>query len=262
VSEQAAGQGQKSDGRSEGSADRSLPLLAVDDLNVYYGPAHILQGITLQAGSEPLALLGRNGMGKTTLCQALMGLVPAASGSIRFDGYELVGEKPYQIAERGIGYVPQGRRIFPSLSVHEHLRLVPSRSKSSNGRERWTIARIYDLFPRLKLRRRAGAASLSGGEQQMLAIGRALLTNPRLLIMDEPSEGLAPVIVDQLLDTLRRLSSEGLAILIVEQKLAVATAIAERLMVMVSGQIALETTSSAFSGDVDAQRRYLGVSPR
>jgi len=237
-------------------------LLEVDDLNVYYGPAHILQGITLAAGSEPLALLGRNGMGKTTLCQALMGLVPAASGSIRYAGKELVGEKPYVIANHGIGYVPQGRRIFPSLSVHEHLRLIPTRGKSSNGNPRWTIDRVYDLFPRLKQRRRNGAASLSGGEQQMLAIGRALLTNPSLLIMDEPSEGLAPVIVDQLLDTLRRLSSEGLAILIVEQKLAVATAIAERLVIMVSGQVALETTSAAFTADLDAQRQYLGVSPR
>jgi len=237
-------------------------LLEVDDLNVYYGPAHILQGVTLRAASEPLGLLGRNGMGKTTLCQALLGLVPAASGSIRYDGKELVGEKPYVIANSGIGYVPQGRRIFPSLSVHEHLRLIPTRGKSMNGTSRWTIDRVYDLFPRLKERRRAGAASLSGGEQQMLAIGRALLTNPSLLIMDEPSEGLAPVIVDRLLDSLRRLSSEGLAVLIVEQKLAVATAIAERLVIMVSGQVALETTSAAFTADLDAQRRFLGVSPR
>lgn len=237
-------------------------LLEVDNLNVYYGPAHILQGVTLRVSVEPLALLGRNGMGKTTLCQALMGLVPAASGSVRFDGIDLTGRKPYSIANRGIGYVPQGRRIFPSLSVHEHLRLVPSSRGPAIGSSPWTVDRVYDLFPRLKERRRNGASALSGGEQQMLAIGRALLTNPRLLIMDEPSEGLAPVIVEQLLDTLRHLSAEGLTILIVEQKLAVATAIAERLAIMVSGKIALETTSSAFTNDVDAQRRYLGVSPR
>ena len=240
-------------------------LLEVHGLNVFFGPAHILQGVDLAMGSEPLAVLGRNGMGKTTLCQALMGLVPVASGLIRFDGTNLTGRRPYTIASAGLGYVPQGRRIFPSLTVHEHLRLVPRRrarlpaeSNGSTG-QRWTIDRVYELFPLLFDRRKSGAATLSGGEQQMLAIGRALLTNPRLLIMDEPSEGLAPVVVDQLLETLQRLSSEGIGILIVEQKLAVATAIAERLMIMVSGRIAVETTSAALLGDPEAQRRYLGV---
>jgi branched-chain amino acid transport system ATP-binding protein len=242
------------------------PVLQVDDLNVYYGPAHILQGVTLRVGSEPLALLGRNGMGKTTLCQALMGLVPPASGSIRFGGKELAGEKPYKIASAGIGYVPQGRRIFPSLTVHEHLRIVPSRNgrggTSNQPRQRWTIDRIYDLFPHLAERRNSGGVQLSGGEQQMLAIGRALLTNPRLLVMDEPSEGLAPVIVDQLLETLERLSQEGIGILIVEQKLAVATAVADQVVIMVSGRVAHRTTSTELQRDVEAQRRYLGVSPR
>ena len=242
--------------------ERVVPeqLLEVDALNVYYGPAHILQDVRIRVGSEPLALLGRNGMGKTTLCQALMGLAPVASGSIRFDGQEFAGRKPYRIATAGLGYVPQGRRIFPSLSVDEHLRLVPRRR--GNRGSTWTIPRVYDLFPQLAERRKSGAASLSGGEQQMLAIGRALLTNPRLLIMDEPSEGLAPVVIDHLLETLKRLSSEGIGILIVEQRLAVATAIAQRLVVMVSGRIAIETTSSNLLADQDAQRRYLGVSPR
>jgi branched-chain amino acid transport system ATP-binding protein len=213
-------------------------------------------------------------MGKTTLCQALMGLVPPASGSIRFEDQELAGEKSYRIASAGIGYVPQGRRIFPSLTVHEHLRIVPSAQRtarngaqrtargSDSGRQRWTIDRIYDLFPRLAERKKNGAAQLSGGEQQMLVIGRALLTNPRLLIMDEPSEGLAPVIVDQLLETLQRLSREGIGILIVEQKLAVATAVAEHVVIMVSGRVAHQTTSTELLSDVEAQRRFLGVSPR
>ena len=235
-------------------------LLEVEDLNVYYGPAHILQDVRLQVGSEPLAVLGRNGMGKTTLCQALMGLAPVVSGSIRFAGREFAGRKPYRIASAGLGYVPQGRRIFPSLSVDEHLRLVAGRKR--NHGQGWTVARVYELFPQLAERKRSGAASLSGGEQQMLAIGRALLTNPRLLIMDEPSEGLAPVVVDHLIETLKRLSSEGIGILIVEQRLAVATAIADLLIVMVSGRIAAETTSEALLSDPDTQRRYLGVSPR
>jgi len=236
------------------------PLLAVHDLHVYYGPAHILQGVNLDVGHEPVALLGRNGMGKTTLCQAIMGLVPIAVGSVRFDGQEIAGRKPHRIASAGIGYVPQGRRIFPSLTVDEHLRLVEQKS-GKNG-QGWTIKRIYDLFPRLAERKKNGAGALSGGEQQMLAIGRALLTNPRMLLMDEPSEGLAPVIVDHLLETLKQVSGEGIGILIVEQKLAVAATLADRISIMVTGQIAAETTSQALTDDVGAQRRYLGVSAR
>jgi branched-chain amino acid transport system ATP-binding protein len=236
--------------------------LTVESLNVYYGPAHILQGVDLQVGAEPLALLGRNGVGKTTLCNALIGLVPVTAGHVRFEGKEITNRKPYHISSAGLGYVPQGRRIFPSLSVHEHLRMVAGRDGRAKDGQRWTVERVYEEFPRLAERRKHGAGQLSGGEQQMLAIGRALLTNPRLLVMDEPSEGLAPVIVDHLLEILKRLSAEGLGILIVEQKLAVATALANRLVIMVSGRIAAETTSGALLTDVDAQRRYLGVSPR
>ena len=227
-------------------------------LDVYYGRAHILQGVTLHVGAEPTALLGRNGMGKTTLCQALMGLVPLAEGAISFDDVSLVGRRPYQIARAGLGYVPQGRRIFPSLTVHEHLRLASGRN--GHRTKDWTVERVYDLFPRLAERRRLGAGSLSGGEQQMLAIGRALLTNPRLLIMDEPSEGLAPVVVEHLVETLKRLSNEGIGMLVVEQKLAVATALAQRILIMVTGRIALETTATSLLADEEAQRRYLGVS--
>ena len=233
-------------------------LLEVRDLNVYYDQAHILQGVDLAVGTDPVAIIGRNGMGKTTLCQALMGLVPAAKGDISFEGMKLVGRKPYQIASLGIGYVPQGRRIFPSLSVHEHMQLA-ARGRNGQSKRRWTVERIYELFPPLAQRRKIGAGALSGGEQQMLAIGRALLTNPRLLIMDEPSEGLAPVIVDHLLEALKRLSAEGIAMLVIEQKLSVAASLAHRVQIMVKGRIALETNASALLADEDAQRRYLGV---
>jgi branched-chain amino acid transport system ATP-binding protein len=204
---------------------------------------------------EPVAIIGRNGMGKTTLCNAIMQIRPATTrGSIRFRGEECVGRPSYKIAAAGIGYVPQGRRLFESLSVDEHLRMVATR-----GDQRWTPDAVYELFPRLGQRRRNGGMQLSGGEQQMLAIGRALLTNPRLLVMDEPSEGLAPAIIEVLTETFRRLSDEGLAILVVEQNLAVATALAERQLVMVGGRIFTETTASEIANDPEAQRRYLGV---
>ena len=215
----------------------------------------MLQGVTFTMGDEPVAIIGRNGMGKTTLCNAIMQIRPATTrGSIRFRGEECVGRPSYKIAASGIGYVPQGRRLFESLTVDEHLRMVASR-----GEQRWTPDAVYELFPRLAERRRNGGMQLSGGEQQMLAIGRALLTNPRLLVMDEPSEGLAPAVIEALTETFRRLSDEGLAILVVEQNLAVATALAERQLVMVAGRIFTETTASEIANDPEAQRRYLGV---
>ena len=230
-------------------------LLEVSGLDAFYGPAHVLQGVTFTMGDEPVAIIGRNGMGKTTLCNAIMQIRPATTrGSIRFRGEECVGRPSYKIAASGIGYVPQGRRLFESLTVDEHLRMVASR-----GEQRWTPDAVYELFPRLAERRRNGGTQLSGGEQQMLAIGRALLTNPRLLVMDEPSEGLAPAIIEALTETFRRLSGEGLAILVVEQNLAVATALAERQLVMVAGRIFTETTASEIANDPEAQRRYLGV---
>jgi branched-chain amino acid transport system ATP-binding protein len=232
------------------------PRLEVRDVHVFFGKSHILQGITLEVGDHPLSVVGRNGMGKTTLCLTLMGMTPIAGGSVRFEGRELVGLKPHQIAAAGVSLVPQGRRIFPSLTVDEHLLLVSQR----NGR-RWTMESIYELFPALRARRQHHGNELSGGEQQMLAIGRALLTNPRFLIMDEPSEGLAPLIVEQLIEVLRKLAAEGMAVLLIEQNLGVATAVSERLAIMVSGRIAAETTSAELLADEAAQRRYLGVSP-
>jgi branched-chain amino acid transport system ATP-binding protein len=235
-------------------------LLEISGLSAYYGSAQALEDVTFTMGNESIAIVGRNGMGKTTLCNTIMGISPPrAQGSILFDGQELVGIASHKIARRGIGYVPQGRRLFPSLTVDQHLRIA-SRGGSSNG-DAWTRERVYELFPRLAERKSNGGAQLSGGEQQMLAIGRALVTNPRILVMDEPSEGLAPAVIEGLIETFKHLEEEGLAILLIEQNLGVATALAERQLVMIGGRIAAETTATAISGDPDLQRRYLGVEP-
>jgi branched-chain amino acid transport system ATP-binding protein len=234
----------------------SEPLLDVRGLDAFYSSAHVLHGITFSIGRESVAVVGRNGMGKSTLCAAIMGFTPPrTSGSVRFDGEELLGRPSHRIARAGIGYVPQGRRLFPSLTVDEHLTIAAQK----NGA--WTPGRVYELFPRLAERKRNGGAELSGGEQQMLAIGRALLGNPRLLIMDEPSEGLAPAIVDTMVESFRTLEEEGMAILLGEQKLDVATSLADRQLVMVGGEIALETTAAELSRDPELQRRFLGVEP-
>ncbi len=233
-------------------------LLEVEGLSAFYGSAQALHDVSFEMGQEAVAVIGRNGMGKTTLCAAVMGLSPPrTSGSVRFGGKELLGRPSYKVAREGIGYVPQGRRLFPSLTVDEHLK-ISLRNGVEGG---WTTSRIYELFPRLDERRKNGGAQLSGGEQQMLAIGRALLGNPKLLIMDEPSEGLAPAIVDSLVDTFQKLEQDGLAILLVEQNLGVAVSLAKRQLVMVGGEIATETTAEALEGDVELQRRYLGVEP-
>ena len=233
--------------------------LEVRGLRAYYGSALVVEDAEFSMGAESVAMIGRNGMGKTSLCKAIVGMAPpVARGSIRFEGRELVGRPSYKICHAGIGYVPQGRRLFGSLTVDEHLRMI---SKRMVRRGRWSPEAVYELFPRLADRRRISGTQLSGGEQQMLAIGRALLTNPRLLLMDEPSEGLAPRIVEELIETCRTLVSEGIGLLLVEQNLGMATAVAERILVMVSGRIALETTATELNGDIEAQRRYLGVEP-
>ena len=234
----------------------TTPVLEVRGLNAFYGRAHVLQDVAFTVDERPVAIIGRNGMGKSTLCQAIMGMLASTTGSVQFRGQELVGKPPYRIARLGLGFVPQGRRLFPSLSTDEHLQIIPRKRNAS-----WTPKRVYETFPKLAERKSTGAGQLSGGEQQMLAIGRALLTNPKLLIMDEPSEGLAPNIVENVIDIIRKLAAQGVGLLVVEQNLGVATALADRQLIMVAGRIAAETTAQELTGNIDAQRRYLGVEP-
>ncbi|HLW26658.1 MAG TPA: ABC transporter permease [Kiloniellales bacterium] len=234
---------------------QGVPALEVKGLNVYYGASHALQGVDLTLQEGVLSVVGRNGMGKTTLCKAIMGLVPVAGGSISFHGEQLVGRKPAQIAQLGIGYVPQGRRLWRSLSVDEHLRMVAAGHSGA-----WTVERIYTTFPRLAERKSNGGGQLSGGEQQMLAIARALLLNPRLLIMDEPTEGLAPVIVQQVQEMLLQLEEEsGIDVLVIEQNIGVATAVAEKIGIMVNGRINRIADAAQLAGDRELQQRLLGV---
>ncbi len=231
-------------------------ILEVKDLHVSYGHIHVLQGVSFSLKRHGvLGIVGRNGMGKTTLCNAIMGLVRSGGGSIRMDGREILGMESHRIVDLGVGYVPQGRRVWPSLTVDEHLRI----SVRSGGP--WSPDRVYEMFPRLAERKRNGGNQLSGGEQQMLAIGRALVANPKLLIMDEPTEGLAPRIVSQVEDLLVRLArEEDLAVLLVEQNLGVATRVARRLAVMVNGKIETELDSASLAADRGLQKRLLGVS--
>jgi len=230
-------------------------LLTVRGLNVFYGHSHALQGVEFTIHKGVLAVVGRNGMGKTTLCKTIMGLVRASSGSIRLGTEELTRLNSAQIARLGIGYVPQGRRLWRSLTVDEHLRVIPSARKGA-----WTVERIYDTFPRLAERKNNGGGQLSGGEQQMLAISRALLANPRLLVMDEPTEGLAPVIVSQVEEMLVRLAEDGeMAVLVIEQNIGVACAVSENVAIMVNGRINRVIEAQRLAADRALQQRLLGV---
>lgn len=237
--------------RPSGSA-----VLQVSGLNVYYGASHALQGVDLTLQSGVLSVVGRNGMGKTTLCKAIMGLVPIAAGSIRFAGQELAGLTPSAIARLGIGYVPQGRRLWRTLTVDEHLRMMAN-PRNKGG---WTRERVYATFPRLAERKDNGGGQLSGGEQQMLAIGRAMLLNPRLLVMDEPTEGLAPVIVSQVEEMLIKLSEDGeVDVLVIEQNIGVATSVSEDVAIMVNGQVNRRVNAAQLAADRVLQQQLLGV---
>jgi uncharacterized protein (UPF0261 family)/ABC-type branched-subunit amino acid transport system ATPase component len=234
---------------------RSPAALEVRGLDVYYGHSHALQGVDLVVDSGVFAVVGRNGMGKTTLCNAIMGLVPASGGSVRVRGQDVTRLSPARIARSGVGYVPQGRRLWRSLSVEEHLRLA-----AGIRRGPWTVERIYETFPRLAERKGHGGGQLSGGEQQMLAISRALLTNPHLLVMDEPTEGLAPVIVAQVEEMLVSLGDEGdISVLVIEQNIGVATAVSRNVAIMVNGRINRVIDSAQLAADRDLQQRLLGV---
>lgn len=228
--------------------------LVVRDLHVDRGALPILHGLNLTLDSGRLAVLGRNGAGKSTLCNALMGLLPVKSGSITLDGVELAGKAPHQIATAGVTLVPQGRRVFPSLTVEEHLRLMDGRRPGP-----WTTARIYDTLPRLAERRKNYGDQLSGGEKQMLAIARALLTNPKLMILDEPSEGLAPLIVEHLLKVIEACHEQGISILLVEQNMRAGLRAADRIALMSSGVVAQTVESGVLSADEMLQHQYLGI---
>jgi len=234
------------------------PILVLKDVHAYQGPSHVLQGISLELGSGALALVGRNGAGKSTMAKAIMGLLHVASGEVLLNGESIANLPPYAIAARGVGYVPQGRELFPSLTVDEHLRMV----RSAGRRGGWDVGRIYALFPGLAQRAQLYSGSLSGGEQQMLAIGRALATDPRLLLMDEPSEGLAPTIVELLLRTLRELVSAGLHVLLIEQNLHAVADTAKEVCVMVSGRIDRRLPTADFMADRALQEALLGVKTR
>ncbi|WP_225753076.1 ABC transporter ATP-binding protein [Actinotalea sp. Marseille-Q4924] len=234
----------------------------VSDLHVRYATASVLHGVDLTVGDgQSVALLGRNGMGKTTLVRSVCGLRPptVASGSIVFDGEEITHRTPFQISRVGIAIVPQGRRVFGSLTTTENLTVVPRR-RAASAAEPWTVERVFEFFPRLADRSRQMARSLSGGEQQMLAIGRALMTNPNLLIMDEPSEGLAPAVLDVIQDRLAELRSSGLSILIAEQNVDLALDIAEHVVIIDdTGRSTWSGTAEQLRADTTPLEQYLGI---
>ena len=233
-------------------------LLTIDGVHTYYGGSHILRGVDLELTEGIVALVGRNGMGKTTLARAIMGIVPVPQGRVLVAGHDVTNQQPFRVARHGLGYVPQGRIVFPSLTVDEHL-LLAHRNKKVG---RWTPDAAYELFPRLAERRRHTGNLLSGGEQQMLAIARALVTNPKLLIMDEPTEGLAPVIVDGLVATFTELMREGISLLLIEQNLHVAHSLSPDIHVLVTGEVAYQGRADELMNSPSLIQRLLGVGER
>ena len=234
------------------------PLLAVEAIETYYGASQALFGVSfaLHPG-EVLALLGRNGMGKTTAVRSIVGLAPVARGRILFDGEPVQAWPSYRIARTGIGLVPEGRQVFPSLTVHENL--VATARPGPDGRTDWTPARVLALFPALRPRAKQLGSTLSGGEQQMLAIGRALLTNPRLLILDEATEGLAPLVRAEIWRCVAGLKAEGQALLVIDKNLAELAPLADRACVLEKGRVAWEGTPAELLADATAKHRFLGV---
>ena len=233
-------------------------MLEINGLETAYGQSQVLFGMELKVGKgEVVTLLGRNGMGKTTTLHSVMGLVPSRSGNIRFQGQELRELPSYQIAKTGLSLVPEGRQIFPNLTVHENL--VATASNRSQSENPWNLDRVFDLFPRLPNRIHHMGNQLSGGEQQMLAIGRALMTNPKLLILDEATEGLAPLIRNEIWNCVSSLKSAGQSILLVDKNIDALTRIADRHYIIEKGKVVWDGTSSELQGDLDLQHRFLGV---
>ncbi|AYR26716.1 ABC transporter ATP-binding protein [Herbaspirillum rubrisubalbicans] len=229
-------------------------ILQVQDVHGYYGKSHILQGVSLQVDAgEVVTLLGRNGAGKTTTLKSIVGVVPPAQGQVLFEGKVISGLPSYQIAARGVCLVPEHRGIFKLLTVEENLTMA-ARKESA-----WGLEEIYAIFPRLKERRKNGGGQLSGGEQQMLAIARALMTHPRVLMLDEPVEGLAPVIVDEIVAQIKQIKSTGMSIILVEQNLEVCTQLADRHYIVEQGRIVYSGSNAQFLADEGVKDRYLGV---
>jgi branched-chain amino acid transport system ATP-binding protein len=232
-------------------------MLELVDIHTYYGESYILQGISLEVKEgSVIALLGRNGMGKTTTIRSIIGFTPPRRGVVRFKGQDITGLQSYQIAQMGMGLVPQGRHIFPSLSVEENLTMAAT-TRGKTGA--WTLDTVYSRFPLLKERAKLGSRRLSGGEQQMLAIGRALMTNPDLLLMDEPSEGLAPVIVREVGNIIGQLKESGFSILLVEQHFPMALAVADYCYIISKGVIVYESTPEKLRDNEEVKARYLGL---
>lgn len=231
-------------------------LLSVQDIHTYYGDSYVLQGLSLEVEKgEALGILGRNGMGKTTLINSIMGFVPPRRGKIIFDGQDITGRTSYEISAMGIGLCPQGRRVFPTLSVRENL-IVAEQTHSS---DRWNTGKVYELFPRLGERANQRAGSLSGGEQQMLAVGRALMTNPECLILDEPSEGLAPLIIQNMGTAIRALKDEGLSIILVEQNAPFAIKTVDRVSVITKGQVVYDSPPQELWENEEIKKTHLGI---
>ena len=229
-------------------------ILTVDNVHAHYGKSHVLQGVSFEVGDgELVTLLGRNGAGKTTTLKSIVGVVPPTSGSIRFAGKPVQGLPAHAIANQGVCLVPEHRGIFKLLTVEENL-LLGQRKRSP-----WQLEDVYRIFPRLKERRTNGGGQLSGGEQQMLAIGRALMNNPKLLMLDEPVEGLAPVIVEEIVSQLKTIKAAGVSILLVEQNLEVCTQLADRHCVLEQGRIVYMADNTSFLADQEVKDRYLGV---
>jgi len=232
-------------------------MLELVDIHTYYGESHVLQGVTLRAERGTVtAVLGRNGVGKTTLCRSLTGLTPARRGRVLLDGLDTTRLPPHQIREAGISLVPQGRRIFTSLTVGENLAIAARRGGAAGE---WNVDRVFDLFPRLAERSDHGGGELSGGEQQMLAIARALVANPALLVMDEPTEGLAPALVAEVARLIRRLRQEGMSVLLVEQSAAFAVQVSDYAHVMSQGTIVHSSDPGTLWANDDVKSQYLGV---